>query len=106
VQPARPRSEGEAELLFVEAVGILEQALGREHWTVGRGRGAYGMCLLREGRFRDAERELLASHAILLKTLGPGDERTRLAAANLTTLYDTWKRPSQAARFHEASAAQ
>jgi len=96
----------EAEPLFVEAIGSLEEALGSEHWAVGRVRGAHGMCLLREGRFRDAERELLASHAILLKTLGPGDERTRLAVANLATLYDTWKRPSQAARFHEASAAQ
>jgi serine/threonine protein kinase len=96
----------EAEPLFVEALGILEQALGRQHWAVGRGRGAYGVCLLREGRLRDAERELLAAHAILLEAFGPRDERTELVARNLATLYDTWKPPTQAARFHEASAAQ
>lgn len=66
---------------------------------VSETRGAYGACLSKLGRRREAEEHLLAAVAGLRSALGEENARTRKAAAALAELYDAWGRTEEAALY-------
>jgi eukaryotic-like serine/threonine-protein kinase len=75
-----------AEPLLREAVEVAARAYTPDHWMVSETRSAYGACLSKLGRRREAEEHLLAALAGLKAALGEENARTRKAAAALAEL--------------------
>lgn len=67
---------------------------------------ALGECLFYQGKFADAESELLQAHLVLQTSFGPGNDYSRQAARDLVALYQGWKKPEQAAVFRVAASLQ
>ena len=57
----------------------------------------YGECLLRLGRFDEAEPLLIKTQTALFKALGPKHELVTKARSRLADLYDAMKQPERAA---------
>ena len=60
-----------AEPMFREAVTRFSAALGAEHQSTGIARIKLGRTLLRQGRFREAQHETQAGHAIVKRQANP-----------------------------------
>ena len=95
VRIARGDAAG-AEPLLREALEIRREGLPAGHWEIAEAEGVLGECLAALGRGREAAPLLRESHARLLKSFGPEDRRTRMAARRLAEL--------QAARSSDGSA--
>lgn len=86
-----------AEREFITVLDATTETLGAEHPYVNIFGNNYGECLTRLGRYADAERMLLNTHARLAKALPPGHGRLVKARARLAELYDAMKQPERAA---------
>ncbi len=89
------------DLLLERAPGVLPAG----HWFVELCRSSSGFCLIKLGRFDEAEARLVEAHAALLASLGADHVRTLLTAARLVELYESWGRPEQAAAFRVQPAS-
>jgi tetratricopeptide (TPR) repeat protein len=89
----------EALPLFVEALPIWRGGLGEEHGIVLKTRGYVGDCLAGTGQRAEAERELLAAHEALVRTVGESHAETQRVRRFLRALYEDWGRPADAARY-------
>ncbi len=89
----------EAHDLFQQAIAVASLTLPQDHWNLAGIRSNLGECLVGLGRYEAAERELLASHSVLLATFGSHHARTQKAAAKLIGLYGAWNKPEQAAAW-------
>jgi tetratricopeptide (TPR) repeat protein len=92
--------KAESELRAI--IEALVKSTSKEHPLVASARGALGECLILQKRYADAEPVLLESHRVFLARMGPGDPRTRAAAARLVTLYEEWEKPAQAHLYRAA----
>jgi serine/threonine protein kinase len=89
----------EAEKLLREAVRIRAENVPETHFLRATANGALGEFLTAQGRFPEAESFLLASYESLKKSQAENSPRRRLALQRLTSLYDAWNRPEQAASY-------
>ncbi len=89
----------EALALFETVRTATEKALPPGHWIGGFFERCYGECLLKVGRFDEAEQRLLSSLATTEKALGLDNDRTMATLRIIVQLYDAWERPSAAEPF-------
>jgi tetratricopeptide (TPR) repeat protein len=89
-----------------KAEKYLRQALqistrGRSAQGIGAGmaEGALGECLTTQRRYGGAEPFLLRSYSTFKSAVGDQDPRTRKALERLVTLYESWGKAGDAARY-------
>ena len=90
----------EAERLFLEALGIREEALGPEHEDVAATLNNLANLYHHEERLEDAERAHLRSIAIKEKALGPGHVFLAQSLNNLANIYLSQDRLDEAEALH------
>jgi len=87
---------GEALPEFQEALAGFRETLPSDHWVLGVALLNLGRCRTALGDYAEAEANLVESHALLDKALGPTHGRTTQARDALAELYDAWGRPDRA----------
>lgn len=95
-------SSDQAAALYPEILAALEAAYGPDNWEVANARNRYGLCLMRLGRYGQAERELLGAYEVLVAA--GFQDRARAAAERLADLYQTTGRDDEAAYWRSLSA--
>jgi hypothetical protein len=100
------RYPGEAEPLLREGLRAIRQALPGEHWQVGDTESLLGGCLVAQARYAEAEPLLRSGYEILKTSRGAPPQQTRQALDRLVRLYESWKRPGEAARMPADSRAR
>jgi serine/threonine-protein kinase len=89
----------EAERLLLQAIACYVSALGPDHSYTLIGRIKLGRVLLKEGRYADAEPELLVGHDGLVKQPNPPASWLTNARGDLATVYDSLRQEEKAAKF-------
>jgi hypothetical protein len=75
---------------------------GPEHWHVANARSRYGACLMRLGRYEQAETQLLSAHRVLASA--GITEVAQLTASRLVDLYVAWGKDEQEARWRTSTS--
>ena len=88
-----------AEGLFRQALDMYQQTLPANNTNIGIGRIKLGRSLLRQGRFVEAETESRAGYELLAPQMNPSAVWLASARLDLATVYDSLKRPQDAARL-------
>lgn len=88
-----------AEALARESAALLGQGLPPGHWRKSYAEGILGDALVGQGRYAEAEPLLLQSYPILKTSIGARAKPTQEILASLVSLYQSWGRPEEAARF-------
>lgn len=89
-----------AEAPLRRALVIFEKNLPPEHQLIAASQSGLGECLTNLGRYGEAETHLLASYASL-KDQPSAANRLRTTVTSLVTLYKTWPRANEAAKFQK-----
>lgn len=95
---AQGRAE-EAEAEYGRLVAIAKLVLPRRNWYAAKLQSEHGECLIRLGRYAQAELPLLSSYEGLRSSYGPEHPQTLEAMRRLVQLYDAWGRPAQSAEW-------
>lgn len=69
----------DAEAFIRRALALRSEVLGEKHFDTARLRTDLGLILLDLGRAEEAERELRASHEVIVAALGPDNSETHIA---------------------------
>jgi serine/threonine-protein kinase len=93
-----------AEPLYREAIEHYVASQGPEHLNTGIGYIKLGRCLMRAGRFREAEPETLRGYAIVQKVASPGVNFLQAARLDLSIMYDSLGKPDKAAAYRAERA--
>jgi serine/threonine-protein kinase len=88
-----------AEQVFRESIRVFTEALSADNVQTGTARIELGGVLLREGRYREAEAELLAGYHIVTPGRSPSLEAAVEARRGLVSVYEALNAPDKAARF-------
>ncbi len=88
-----------AEPLYREALEHYIASQGNDHLNTGIGYIKLGRCLMRAGRFREAERETLRGYAIVEKVASPGVNFLQAARLDLSIIYDSLGVPNKATAY-------
>jgi tetratricopeptide (TPR) repeat protein len=91
----------EGERVMDEAIATAREHLAADSWHVGGLLGGRGQGLAIQGRYEEAERALLESHAVLDAAVGPEHPASRRAIRRLVDLYEAWGRPADAAVWRD-----
>jgi tetratricopeptide (TPR) repeat protein len=94
----------QAETYLREALAIRTRFLPAGNQLIGISEGALGECLTSQRRYAEAEPLLLRSYATIKNVQGEHGSSTLEAARRLMTLYQSWGKPNEAARYQEALA--
>ena len=89
----------EAEAEYARLCGIAKLILGKKNWYdwyVADLQGGHGECLIKLGRYAQAELPLLASYEGLKASYGDDHYLTIKAIKRLVRLYQAWDKPAQA----------
>ncbi len=89
--------------LFRQAIGIYSETLSPEHPNVGIARIKLGRCLLRLGRFLEAERESRSGYELLSRQASPSVSWLRSAREDLAAIYEALGDAEKAAMMRQAS---
>jgi len=89
----------EAEAHFRRALAIREHLHPPGHWRIEVARVALGGCLLRLGRFVEAESLLVPAYERVREARGAGAGETRTAIEHVVALYEAWGQPEKAGRY-------
>jgi serine/threonine protein kinase len=95
----------EAEAIYQRLVDISKLIFPEGNWYVAQLQGEYGECLARQGKFADAEENLLASYAGLRAAVGEERDLTIEAIKRLIRLYNNWRRPLEASEWMDQLGA-
>lgn len=87
-------------MLLRQAVKLRTESLPKDHQWVAAANSALGEGLTTQKRYAEAEALLLGSYNSSIKSQGPQNPRTLLARDSLVELYQKWKRPDLAAKYH------
>ncbi len=90
--------------LFEEAVEVASTVLPKGHIGIAWCGRMYGTCLVRLGRFDDAEAHLLQAHAQLHVMPRPQHRAIQQSLDALIALYEAWDKPEQAAKWRNTLA--
>jgi tRNA A-37 threonylcarbamoyl transferase component Bud32 len=93
----------DAEALLRDAVAGAEAALPKGHRFTALFRRNLGDCLTRQGRYREAEGELLGALAMLNSAQASARERGGVAL-RLARLFEAWGKPARAAHYRALAA--
>ena len=89
-----------AESLARDALRILRAKLPAGHWRIAAAESILGESLLGQQRYAEAERLLMASFPVLRNNRsGLSSIYTQQVLKSLITLYESWDRPREAARY-------
>jgi tetratricopeptide (TPR) repeat protein len=94
----------EAEADLREALQIRARSVPKGHYLLAITQGALGECLTAEKKFAEAEPLLAESYATLKTVQRDQSPLTQEAARRLVTLYQSWGKPEEAARYQAAVA--
>ena len=94
----------EAEADLREALQIRMRTVPKGHYYIAVTQGALGECLTTEKKYAEAEPLLSESYATLKTDQGDQSPLTQEAARRLVTLYQSWGKPEEAARYRAAVA--
>jgi tetratricopeptide (TPR) repeat protein len=89
----------EAESLIRETLEIYNAVLEPGHWEIENIRSIYGGCLIKLGRFVEAEAHLLSAYSGLKGIFGADHSRTVTAVERLVELYESWDKPNKSAEY-------
>jgi serine/threonine protein kinase/tetratricopeptide (TPR) repeat protein len=89
----------EAETNLREALAIRTRLLPEGNLLIGISEGALGECLTSQKRYAEAEPLLLRTYATIKNVQGEHGPSTLEAAVRLLTLYQSWGKPNEAARY-------
>jgi len=95
----------QAERLYRDAVRRFTEALGARSMNTGIARVKLGRTLLRERRYREAEREILAGSEILSKQTSPSVIYVQAARTDLALVYEALGEPEKAKAVRAEPAA-
>jgi serine/threonine protein kinase len=95
-----------AEPVLREALEVARKVLPPGHMTIGDASSGLGWCLVEARRFAEAEPLLLEAHRILIDKRGESHAYTKTTRERLTTMYDRWGKPEQAAQYRAAAPAR
>jgi serine/threonine-protein kinase len=93
-----------AEVLYRRAVELFSAALAPDDLNTGIARIKLGRALLRQRRYRDAEREILAGYRIVGQRSEPTVSWLQAARSDLASLYAELGRREEAERFRRERA--
>ena len=94
----------EAETYLREALAVRTRLLPAGNQLIGVSEGALGECLTSQKGYAEAEPLLLRSYATIKNIQGEHGPSTLEAARRLMTLYQSWGKPGEAARYQAVSA--
>lgn len=89
----------EAETNLREALAIRTRLLPKGNQLIGISEGALGECMTTQKRYAEAEPLLLRSYATIKTVQGDRGTGTLEAARRLVSLYQSWGKPNEAARY-------
>jgi serine/threonine protein kinase len=92
----------EAERILRDALQTRIRVLPKGHYLIAITRGALGECLTTEKKYAEAEPQLSESYAALKNVQGDQSPLTQESARRLATLYTSWGKPEEAARYQAA----
>jgi tetratricopeptide (TPR) repeat protein len=81
----------EAAAVLNEAIAIVERTLGSDNARAGGLRVTLGKALTKDGRFADAERELIEAHRVLASAQGVTASKIESSRKALVMLYEAWE---------------
>ncbi|HVO97923.1 MAG TPA: serine/threonine-protein kinase [Bryobacteraceae bacterium] len=93
-----------AEDLYQQALQMFTGTLPAGHLNIGIAQIKLGRALLLQQRFREAENELLAGYAILVKQASPSLVHLQNARQDLASVYAALGKPDEAGRFKKEFA--
>jgi serine/threonine protein kinase/tetratricopeptide (TPR) repeat protein len=85
--------------LAAQAIAGARRALPANHWFLGAFLDTHGRALMMQAKYDDAEKALLESHDILLRSLGAGSDQTVDTVRSLLQLYESTNNATEAARW-------
>jgi eukaryotic-like serine/threonine-protein kinase len=85
-----------------EALQIRARSVPQGHYLLAITQGALGECLTAEKKFAEAKPLLSESYATLKTVQRDQSPLTQEAARRLVTLYQSWGKPEEAARYQAA----
>ena len=88
-----------AEPFYREAIATFVATQGAQHLNTGIARLKLGDSLVAQGRYDEAEKELLTGYGILTKQTSPSVSWLTRARENLVKLYTVWHQPEKARKF-------
>ncbi len=94
----RDRRYADAEALISQAIGLLEEALPADHWSVAVFEGRLGYCLLGQGRHEEAVTLMRGSLDRVLAGYGWTHRSVRETLSQLARAYDAIGRADDARR--------
>jgi serine/threonine protein kinase/TolA-binding protein len=94
----------EGERILRDALETRIRVLPKGHYLIAITQGALGECLTTEKKFAEAEPLLAESYATLKTVQSDQSPLTQEAARRLVTLYQSWGKPEEAARYQGAVA--
>ena len=94
-----------AESSFRRALDVRLKIHPANHWRIAEVRGLVGVAVLRSGRLRAAEPDLLAAYEGLRAHRGPAAVETLTAGNYLVELYERWNRADRAERYRTGADA-
>ncbi len=95
---------GRAEPLLRKGLSLQRDALGNDHWRVGRAQSLLGACLAEQDRFKEAESLLLNGFNTLRTERPSGDPPVQSARQALIELYTAWGKPGRAETYRAQTA--
>jgi serine/threonine-protein kinase len=93
-----------AEALYRSAIETFTKAQSPEHLNTGIARIKLGRSLLKQQRYTEAEREVLAGYGIVSKQAAPTVSWLKNAREDLIAIYDALHSPEKAERFRAEAA--
>jgi serine/threonine-protein kinase len=94
-----------AEQYFRESVQLFSETLSADNVQTGTAQIGLGRVLLREGRYKEAEAQLLAGYRIVTPGRNPSLQAAIDARKNLVSVYEALHNPAKAAEFRMKQAA-
>ncbi|MFO0962590.1 MAG: serine/threonine-protein kinase [Phycisphaerales bacterium] len=94
----------EAEPIFRAMLAGIQKALPEKHWMQGQAMLNVAECLVDQQRYEEAEKLELAGYESLTASLPAGHQRLKDAAKAISTLYEKWGKPEQAASWKARAA--
>jgi serine/threonine protein kinase/tetratricopeptide (TPR) repeat protein len=88
-----------AESIFEEALYLGLKHLGDKNQDVAKLQSRYGECLLKLGKYEEAENKLLGALPILMDTLGEQDIRTQQTIGLIIELYKALDKKNEAEQY-------
>ena len=95
--------DGEAELLYRDALASAERSFGKNNWQVGVGRMGLGQTLVSLNRFTEAEAVLLEAERVLATAEGVPAAHHKKCVEGLVALYSKWNQ-SEPGKGYDAKA--